>query len=151
MRLSCASKCITCDLARPVNNNIDMNIVYFFIVMMLLIESTIYAETSASVKLSIRLYPIQYINVNKSDTQSLALFNDNGTEFSQSHELSTYSTSQYTFKVDTVNSQVFNELRAISMLAPSKNKSIERESYIKKVVAETDINNLHLIYSMETL
>lgn len=128
-----------------------MNIVYFFIVMMLLIESTIYAETSASVKLSIRLYPIQYINVNKSDTQSLALFNDNGTEFSQSHELSTYSTSQYTFKVDTVNSQVFNELRAISMLAPSKNKSIERESYIKKVVAETDINNLHLIYSMETL
>lgn len=128
-----------------------MNIVYFLIVMMLLFQSTIYADTTASVRLSIRLFPIQHINVNQPETQKVALFNENTIDVSPSQKLSTYSTSRFTFKVDTVNSDVFNELSALSILAPIKKETFEEESYTKRMDVETDINNLLLVYSMETL
>lgn len=127
-----------------------MNI-YFLIFMMLLIQSTIYAETTAKVRLSIRLFPIQYIKVNQSDTQTLKLSSENSADDSQSHKLSTYSTSQFTFKIDTVNSNVFKELSDSRVFIQSKKKPIDGEFYAKKIGDEIDINDLHLIYSMETL
>ena len=121
-----------------------MNI-YFLIFMMLLIQSTIYAETTAKVRLSIRLFPIQYIKVNQSDTQTLKLSSENSADDSQSHKLSTYSTSQFSLEAETITKKSFQKLSNMGAITTNS------DHFIDRFVDGREMNDCCLVYGMVTL
>ena len=132
-----------------------MNIIYFLIATMWLIQFSIYAQSTAQVTLSIRLHPIQVIEVQPVLTQSLELssqddINSLNTSIS-SHQFSTYSTSHFELKVDSVKSSAFQQLHASSAVPPSRNRSVGGVVEAERYHYESDIDDLHVIYSMETL
>ena len=121
-----------------------MNIFYFLIVLMLLFESTIYAETTAKVRLSIRLFPIQYIKVDQSDAQTLKLSSENAFDPSQSHNLSAYSTSQFSLEAETITNKSFQKLINMGIITTNT------DHFIDRFVDEREMNDCCLLYSMIT-
>ncbi len=131
-----------------------MNIMHFFIGVMLLVQFSIYAQSAAQVTLSIRLFPIQVIEVDLINTQTLHITNDEDTpnDLNQiSQQLSTFSTSQYALTVDSVKTNAFEELRASSATTLPKYRSTNRIIDIERYDDETDSDDLHVIYSMEAI
>ena len=128
-----------------------MNAVHLLIGAMLLIQFSMYAQSTGQVKLSIRLYPVQIIEVEPSNTQTLEFSSESILKSTPSCHLSTYSTSQFALKVDSVNSRAFSNLRASNTVSPRNNKSINRIIDTDRYNYETDGDDLHVVYSMETL
>lgn len=131
-----------------------MRILPYIITAMCLFQVSIYAQESAQVTLSIRLYPIQTMEVAPADTQIMELSNENTNEFSPSSQLSTFSTSNHTTRVDCVKSKGFEALRTVRELPSHADKSINHifndQSYYYKDGDEYD-EGLNLVYCMETL
>ncbi len=132
-----------------------MNIIYFLIASMWLIQISIYAQSAAQVRLSITLHPIQVIEVQPVLTQILELssqddINSLNTSISD-HKLSTYSTSQFALRVDNVKGSAFQQLYASSAVLSSRSRSIGGFIESEKYDYETDVDDLHVVYSMETL
>lgn len=127
-----------------------MRILPYIIAAMCLFQVSIYAQESAQVTLSIRLYPIQTMEVAPSPSQELALSSEN-TNNSLSL-LSTFSTSQHTMYVDSVKTSGFEALHAVKNLPTHEHKSINKifsdESYYYK---DGDEDELNLVYCMEPL
>lgn len=122
-----------------------MNIFYFLVVLMLLIESTIYAETTAKIRLLIRLFPIQYIKVNQSDTQTLKFSSENAFDVSHSHNLSTYSTSQFSLEIETITKKAFQKLSNMGAITTNS------DHFIDRFVDGREMNDCCLVYGMVTL
>src|SRR5690554_5209337 len=102
-----------------------MNTTYYVIVAMLLIQFSVYAQTTGQVTLSIRLYPIQIIEVTPSSTQTIELLNEVLTDSPPSAQLSIFSTSQFTSRVDSLNSKPFEILRAARDVSLPLDNTIE--------------------------
>ena len=119
---------------------------------MCLFQVSTYAQESAQVTLSIRLYPIQTMEVAPASSQSLELSNQDITNSFSSSRLSTFSTSQHTTYVDSVKCRGFEALRAVRELPPHADKSINHifndESFYYKA---GDDDELNIVYSMVTL
>lgn len=132
-----------------------MNIMPFIIAAMLLIQFSIYAQSTGQVTLSIRLYPIQIIEVEPINTQTLEISSQEVlntlNQSSSPNQLSTYSTSQFALKVDSVKSNAFHQLRASNAVPPRKNRSIDEIFDAERYDFETDGIDLHVVYSMEAL
>lgn len=128
-----------------------MNIIHFVIVALLLVQFSIKAQNTGQVTLSIILYPIQTIEVTPSNVQVLELFDQNISTPSLSSQLSTFSTSQFSTKIDSVNSSAFQKLRASSAVPPRSNRSINRIEDTERYDRESGGDGLHVVYSMETL
>ena len=126
----------------------------YIVFLLCLFQLVTYAQQTAQVTLTIRLHPIQTMEVVPSDIQKLELFNENDTNISPSCHLSTFSTSNHTTRVDSVKSKGFEELRAVRELLSNENKSINEifsdESNYYKEDDEYD-EGLNVVYSMETL
>ena len=128
-----------------------MNIMPFIIAAMLLVQFSMYAQNTGQVTLSIRLYPIQILEVTPSDAQTIELSNQSISQFTPTSQLSTFSTSQYAMHVDSVNCKVFKVLRAAREVPGELNKSINGFINAERYNFETDGDDLHVVYSMETL
>ena len=129
-----------------------MNLNIILIAAMLLIQFSIYAQTTGQVTLSIRLYPIQTIEVDPINAQTIELFHEDIADTPSSSQLSTFSTSQHTAYIDSLNSKPFEMLRAareVSLLM--MDNSIEQVFAGERYDYETDGDDLHVVYSMETL
>ena len=133
-----------------------MKIYLCVIGLMCLFHVSIYAQNTGQVTLSIRLYPIQIIELEPANTQILEISNQEVSEsinqsYSSQVQLSTYSTSQFELKVDTVFSNEFQKLRLSNVIpiVPSKslNTIIDHERY--NYEAEDEL--LHVVYCMETM
>lgn len=134
-----------------------MRMLLCIIVAMFLFQVSTYAQESAQVTLSIRLYPIQTIEV-VSDSQIIEVSNQDVASHSiqkpssaQPNQLSAFSTSHFCMQVDTVNSSAFNEMRSSSAVPPRASRSTNRIMAAEKYDYETHGDDLHLVYSMETL
>jgi hypothetical protein len=133
-----------------------MDIMPFIIAAMLfLVQFSMYAQSTGQVTLSIKLYPIQIIEVEPTKTQTLEVLNESvNNSINQSpspQQLSTYSTSQFALKVDSVTRSAFSNLRDSNAVHPQSNKSINRVIDAERYNFETDGDDLHIVYSMETL
>ncbi|MFA5555180.1 MAG: hypothetical protein WDA68_11600 [Phycisphaerae bacterium] len=133
-----------------------MDIMPFIIAAMLfLVQLSMYAQSTGQVTLSIKLYPIQIIEVEPTKTQTLEVLNESvNNSINQSpspQQLSTYSTSQFALKVDSVTRSAFSNLRDSNAVHPQSNKSINRVIDAERYNFETDGDDLHIVYSMETL
>ena len=125
---------------------------YFLIAAMLLIEFSIYAQNTGQVTLSIRLYPVQTIEVAPPVVQTIELFNEDDPDFPpSSSQLSTFSTSQHATHVDSVSSKPFEMLRSARDASLHIDAPIEKSFATEKYDYETDGDDLHVMYSMETL
>ena len=117
---------------------------------MCLFQVSIYAQESAQVTLSIRLYPIQTMEVAPAASQEQELSSENTTNSLSC--LSTFSTSQHTMYVDSVKTSGFEALHAVKDLPPQEHKSINKifsdESYYYK---DGDEDEFNIVYCMETL
>ena len=130
-----------------------MNIRTFIIAAMLLVQFSMFAQSTGQVTLSIRLYPIQIIEVEPDNTQTIEFSNQNISESTPPSQLSTYSTSQFALKIDSVSGDAFQELR-VSMsggLPPPRNRSINGIINAGRYDFETDGDDLQVLYSMETM
>ena len=130
-----------------------MNMTYFLIAAMLLIQFSIYAQNTGQVTLSIRLYPIQTIEVAPDNAAlTIELFNEDSPDSPpSSSQLSTFSTSRHTTQVDTVKSTAFEELRESSESSARNNRSTNEIFDAERYNFETDGDDLHLVYSMEPM
>ena len=130
-----------------------MNMTYFLIAAMLLIQFSIYAQNTGQVTLSIRLYPIQTIEVAPDNAAlTIELFNEDSPDSPpSSSQLSTFSTSQHATHVDSVNSKPFEMLRSARDASLHIDAPIEKSFATEKYDYETDGDDLHIMYSMETL
>lgn len=132
-----------------------MNAVHLLIGAMLLIQFSMYAQSTGQVTLSIRLYPIQIIEVDSFNAQTLEVSSESVlnsiNKSSYPNQLSTYSTSQFALKVDSVTRSAFSNLRDSNAVHPQSNKSINRVIDAERYNYETDGDDLHIVYSMETL
>ena len=129
-----------------------MNMNFFLIAAMLLIQFSIYAQTTGQVTLSIRLYPIQTIEVAPPVVQTIELFNEEATDsLTSSSQLSTFSTSQHAVHVDSVNSKPFEMLRSVRDASLHIDDPVEKFFATEKYDRKTDGDDLHIMYSMETL
>lgn len=121
---------------------------------MCLFQVSIYAQESAQVTLTIRLHPIQTIEVAPTASQDLELSSENTPNSLSSTQLSTFSTSNHTTRVDCVKSKGFEALRSVRELPPDADKSINHifndQSYYYKDGDEYD-DGLNVVYCMETL
>ena len=133
-----------------------MNIMPFIIAAMLfLVQFSVYAQSTGQVTLSIKLCPIQIIEVDLITSQTVEVTVDDIHSFINHNpspqKLATYSTSHYALKVDSIQSASFQKLRSSSAVPPqnnrSKNKFIDTERYEN----ETDEDDFYIVYSMETL
>ena len=132
-----------------------MNMTYFLIAAMLLIQFSIYAQNTGQVTLSIRLFPIQTIEVAPPVMQTIEVSgSETHSSINQSsspNSLSTFSTSQHTTQVDTVKSTAFEELRESSESSARNNRSTNEIFDAERYNFETDGDDLHLVYSMEPM
>lgn len=132
-----------------------MNIMHFLIVAMLLIQLSAYAQSTGQVTLSIRLYPIQIIEVAPIETQTLEISSEEVlstlNQSPSSNQLSTYSTSQFALQVDTLTSSAFDEWLTSNEISSHDNRSINPIVDAERYNYESDGDDLHLMYSMETL
>ena len=130
-----------------------MNMTYFLIAAMLLIQFSIYAQNTGQVTLSIRLFPIQTIEVAPDNAAlTIELFNEDSPDSPpSSSQLSTFSTSRHTTQVDTVKSTAFEELRESSESSARNNRSTNEIFDAERYNFETDGDDLHLVYSMEPM
>ena len=130
-----------------------MKIRAYIIFLLCLFQLSIYAQQTAQVTLSIRLHPIQTMEIVPSDAQVMELSNEDTSNL-PSTQLSTFSTSSHTTRVDNVKDKGFEELRAVRELLSNENKSINEifsdESNYYKEDDEHD-EGLNVVYSMETL
>lgn len=125
-----------------------MNTTYYVIVAMLLIQFSVYAQTTGQVTLSIRLYPIQIIEVTPSSTQTIELLNEDLADSPPSAQLSIFSTSQFSSRVDSVNSKPFEILRAARDVSLPLDNTIEEVFATEKYEDKTDGDDLNVVYSM---
>ena len=132
-----------------------MNMTYFLIAAMLLIQFSIYAQNTGQVTLSIRLFPIQTIEVAPPVMQTIEVSgSETQSSINQSsspNSLSTFSTSRHTTQVDTVKSTAFEELRESSESSARNNRSTNEIFDAERYNFETDGDDLHLVYSMEPM
>lgn len=128
-----------------------MNIMPFIIAAMLLIQFSVYAQSTGQVTLSIRLYPIQIIEVTPSSTQTIELLNEVLTDSPPSAQLSIFSTSQFTSRVDSLNSKPFEMLRAARDVSLPLDNTIEKVFVTEKYEDKTDGEDLNVVYTMETI
>lgn len=133
-----------------------MDITHFLIGAMLLIQFSIYAQSTGQVTLSIRLYPIQIIEVEpSSNAQTIEIPSQDVLKTSNQStappQISTFSTSQFALKVDSVNCNAFNELRTSNTVPSLKNRLIDGIFDAQRYDKEIDGDDLHIVYSMETL
>ena len=125
-----------------------MNTTYYVIVAMLLIQFSVYAQTTGQVTLSIRLYPIQIIEVTPSSTQTIELLNEVLADSPPSAQLSIFSTSQFSSRVDSLNSKPFEILRAARDVSLPLDNTIEKVFATEKYEYKTDGDDLNVVYSM---
>lgn len=128
--------------------------VYVVVVLLCLFPIIIYAQQTAQVTLTITLHPIQTMEVVPTDAQLLELSNENTTNALPSSQLSTFSTSSNTIRVDSVKNKGFEALHAVKELPPQEHKRInqifsDKNYYYKKGEEHTD--GLNVVYSMETV
>lgn len=124
---------------------------HFLIGAMLLVQFSIYAQSTGQVTLSIRLYPIQIIEVAPIESQTIELNNEDIASTPNSNPLSTFSTSLFASHVDSVNSKPFEMLRAARNVSLLTDNTIEKVFATEKYNHETDGDDLNVVYSMETL
>ena len=121
---------------------------------MCLFQGSIYAQESAQVTLTIRLHPIQTMEVVPTDAQIMELSDENTTNPLPSTQLSTFSTSSHTTHVDSVKSKGFEALRAVRELPSHADKSINKifsdENYYYKDGDDFD-DGLNVVYTMVTI
>lgn len=120
-----------------------MNILPFIIVLLLFFKTTLNAQNSAQVKLSIRLYPISHIEIEPVGDQDDELSNERAES-----QLATFSTSQFVMNVQNICSICFKKMFS-SSAAPSgerEDKPINRHSDPVALVDDS-----YLVYLMETL
>lgn len=124
------------------------------------VQFAMYAQSTGQVTLSIKLYPIQIIELEPTETQTVEILNKNvNNSINQSpssppsQQLSTYSTSHYALKVDSVQSDVFQKISSSSALPPTpqKNRSNNQFTHTGRYDYETERNELFVVYSMEAL
>ena len=131
-----------------------MKIRAYIMFLLCLFQLSLYAQQTAQVTLTITLHPIQIMEVVPTDAQIMDLSNENTTNPLPSTQLSTFSTSSHTTRVDNVKDKGFEELRAVRELLSNENKSINEifsdESNYYKEDDEYD-EGLNVVYSMETL
>ena len=131
-----------------------MKIRAYIIFLLCLFQLSLYAQQTAQVTLSIRLYPIQTMEVVPTDAQIMELSNENTTELSPSTQLSTFSTSNHTTRIDNVKNKGFEALHAVKELSPQEHRLINNifsdENYYYKDGDEHD-DGLNVVYCMETL
>ena len=130
-----------------------MKIRAYIIFLLCLFQLSIYAQKTAQVTLSIRLHPIQTMEIVPTDAQVMELSNEDTSNL-PSTQLSTFSTSSHTTRVDCVKGKGFEALRAVRALTPHADKTINEifndESNYYKEDDEYD-EGLNVVYSMETL
>lgn len=119
----------------------------YLIALLCLFQVSIYAQSTGQVTISIRLYPIQAIELEPTYTQTLEVSNPEvSNSFNQSpssqFQLSTYSTSQFEVKVDTI----LND-EAPPIPSESQNTIIVDKRY------DNDTKNdlFHVRYTMEAM
>lgn len=134
-----------------------MKIHAYILIVMCFLKVSIYAQESAQVTLTIRLYPIQTIEVVDESMQKLEVSNQNvennqDQRHSSSQQLSTFSTSRHSTRVDSVKSKGFEALRAVRERAAHEDKSINHifsdESFYHK---DGDEDMVNVVYCIETL
>ena len=126
-----------------------MNIISFIIVAMFLFQVSLHAQNTGQVTLSIRLYPIQIIEVETLNTLLFQVSNDSLLESSLSSQLSTFSTSHYCLKVDTILNSVLQVSKSTNGVPPRQNFSNINRSMEEHEEGYGD-NDYHIIYSMVT-
>ena len=126
----------------------------YIVLLFCLFQITIYAQQTAQVTLTITLHPIQTMEVVPTDAQIMELSNENTTNPPPSTQLSIFSTSSHTTRVDSVKNKGFEALHAVKELPPQEHKSINQifsdKNYYYKKGDEHD-DGLNLVYCMETL
>ena len=122
--------------------------------LLCLFQLSLYAQQTAQVTLTITLHPIQIMEVVPTDAQIMDLSNENTTNPLPSTQLSTFSTSSHTTRVDSVKNKCFEALQGVKELSPQEHKSINQifsdENYYYKKGDEDD-DGLNVVYCMETL
>ena len=131
-----------------------MKIRAYIMFLLCLFQLSLYAQQTAQVTLTITLHPIQIMEVVPTDAQIMDLSNENTTNPLPSTQLSTFSTSSHTTRVDSVKNKCFEALEGVKELSPQEHKSINQifsdESNYYKEDDEYD-EGLNVVYSMETL
>ena len=131
-----------------------MKIRAYIMFLLCLFQLSLYAQQTAQVTLTITLHPIQIMEVVPTDAQIMDLSNENTTNPLPSTQLSTFSTSSHTTRVDSVKNKCFEALQGVKELSPQEHKSINQifsdENYYYKEDDEYD-EGLNVVYSMETL
>lgn len=133
-----------------------MKIRAYIIFLFCLFQVSIYAQKTAQVTLTIRLHPIQTLEVKDYDAQKLEVSNENiesaqDQKPSVSQQLSTFSTSKHTTNVDSVNSKAFEQLRTNKDSPPHNGRSVNQLFRDERFDNEDHTDELHLVYSMEPL
>ena len=130
----------------------------YIIAILCLFQVSIYAQESAQVTLSIRLYPIQTIEIAPADSQTIEISNEEITSNSyqapsstQPKTLTAFSTSKYTMQVDSINGGAFKEMRSLSAVPPRDSRSTNRIIDAERYDYEAHGDDLHVMYSMEAL
>lgn len=118
-----------------------------------LFQMVIYGQNSAQVTLTIRLHPIQTMEVVPSDAQVMEVSNEATPNAQTCNNLSVFSTCGHTTRVDSVKTKGFEALRAVREQSQQENKSINRifsdQSNYYKGDEEHD-DSLNVVYCMET-
>lgn len=133
-----------------------MKIRAYIIFLFCLFQVSIYAQKTAQVTLTIRLHPIQTMEEVGGDTQRLEVSDENFEDSqsqtpSASQQLSTFSTSNHTTHVDTVSSKAFEQLRNNKDAPPHNSRSVNQIFSDERFDHEAHTDELHVVYSMETL
>ena len=130
-----------------------MKIRAYIMFLLCLFQLSLYAQQTAQVTLTITLHPIQIMEVVPTDAQIMDLSNENTTNPLPSTQLSTFSTSSHTTRVDSVKNKCFEALQGVKELSPQEHKSINQifsdENYYYKKGDEHD-DGLNVVYCMET-
>ncbi len=131
-----------------------MKIRAYIMFLLCLFQLSLYAQQTAQVTLTITLHPIQIMEVVPTDAQIMDLSNENTTNPLPSTQLSTFSTSSHTTRVDSVKNKCFEALQGVKELSPQEHKSINQifsdENHFYKKGDEHD-DGLNVVYCMETL
>ena len=131
-----------------------MKIRAYIMFLLCLFQLSLYAQQTAQVTLTITLHPIQIMEVVPTDAQIMDLSNENTGNPSLSTQLSTFSTSNHTIRIDSVKNKGFEALYAVKELPPQEHRLInqifsDENNYYKKGDEHDD--GLNVVYCMETL
>ena len=127
-----------------------MNKIPFIIAVLCLIHISLYSQNTGSITLSIRLYPIQIIEVESSNTLSFEVLSENHLDSSLSPHLSTFSTSHYCLIVDTISNCIPQVLQPANGITSQHNFSTVNRLSEENVDSFSD-NDYQIVYSMVTL